>query len=181
MNVKSLRLVSCFIYFLIASTFGCKLYEEYNLCSLSEGEASIKDYSDVKIENCRNHLEILSCGFYCLRQTSRFIRTKDNSNTYYICDSFCDSLFDACKNETIIGVGPVSSMWMHAKEFCEAQTTEDFQINVVEDRKVQCFNGKYSRARGQHSSASGSGIYGRQYDIIEVDNNRWHCYTVEPL
>jgi hypothetical protein len=154
-------LLECWLFLFISSGFCCKLYEEYNLCSLLEGEAAIKDYRDIKIENCKNHLEILSCGYYCLRHTTKFVRTKDNSNTYNICESFCDSLYNSCKNESIIGIGPVSAGWMHSRDFCEAQTTEDFQISVVDDHsKVLCFNGHHVQARAQHSSARGSGIYG---------------------
>ena len=138
----------------------CIVYEEYNLCSISEMESAIDDFKDVKTTSCRNQLEILSCGYHCFRHSGKYIRIDAfQKPVYQVCDNFCNSIWNACKNEIFSGIGEVRAFWENAHDFCVAQSTYDYNVEISTGN---CFRGArdVNSAKASHSRVFGSGILG---------------------
>lgn len=72
--------------------------------------------------SCLRNLRAMQCAMYCSPKQANYVKVAADSKTLSLCPSFCDTLYESCRNCTIGNVTTAEKVWINAKQFCSARS-----------------------------------------------------------
>jgi len=72
-----------------------------------------------KCTSCLRNLRSMQCAMYCSSKQGQYVKVAGETKTLSICSSFCETLYESCRNCTLGNVtGTIDKVWTNAKGFC---------------------------------------------------------------
>ena len=106
----------------------CTWFKKKSCCMQQEIEAtfgSVKPLQGASV-SCQKHTNYLMC-YICAPNQNIFYKRERLT----VCEEFCDSLFEACKNAILKG-SVIQDLYSNGKAFCESRS---YQVESEKDRK----------------------------------------------